>query len=137
MWRYADNLRGALRDARAPAPAATTPIPTRRGRIIDAARAEGRTLLDEHESKALLAALRHPDRRRRASRATRPRRVAAARELGFPVALKLWSRTITHKTDVGGVKLGLADADGRRAARSTRSRPRVADEGRRRSTSWA
>jgi acetyltransferase len=33
-----------------------------------------------------------------------------ARELGFPVVLKLWSRTITHKSDVGGVKLGLGDA---------------------------
>ena len=33
--------------------------------------------------------------------------VAAAREIGFPVVLKLNSHTITHKTDVGGVKLNL------------------------------
>ncbi|MES2273738.1 MAG: GNAT family N-acetyltransferase, partial [Chlamydiota bacterium] len=33
-----------------------------------------------------------------------------AEEMGFPIVLKLYSRTITHKTDVGGVKLNLKDA---------------------------
>ncbi|MBI3892024.1 MAG: acetate--CoA ligase family protein [Candidatus Wallbacteria bacterium] len=37
--------------------------------------------------------------------------VEAAREIGFPVALKLVSDTITHKSDVGGVVLGLEHAD--------------------------
>ena len=41
--------------------------------------------------------------------------IAAAREMGFPVAVKLWSRVITHKTDVGGVKLGLGGRGRRRA----------------------
>lgn len=40
--------------------------------------------------------------------------VAAA--LGFPVALKIQSPDITHKSDVGGVALGLADAEAVRAA---------------------
>ena len=35
---------------------------------------------------------------------------AAAEALGFPVALKLSSSTITHKSDVGGVSLGLRSA---------------------------
>ncbi len=35
--------------------------------------------------------------------------VAAAREVGYPVALKLVSDTLTHKSDVGGVLLGLKD----------------------------
>ncbi len=35
--------------------------------------------------------------------------VRAARELGYPVAVKISSPHITHKTDVGGVKLGLTD----------------------------
>jgi acetyltransferase len=35
--------------------------------------------------------------------------VRLAEELGYPVVLKLYSRSITHKTDVGGVKLNLAD----------------------------
>ena len=35
----------------------------------------------------------------------------AAEEIGYPVVLKLYSLTITHKTDVGGVQLNLRDAD--------------------------
>jgi acetyltransferase len=35
---------------------------------------------------------------------------AAAAAIGFPVVVKLHSETITHKSDVGGVKLNLADA---------------------------
>jgi len=41
---------------------------------------------------------------------------AVATELGFPVALKAGSGTIVHKTDVGGVHLGLGDGDAVRAA---------------------
>ena len=39
-----------------------------------------------------------------------------AAELGFPVALKIVSPQITHKSDAGGVKLGLGSADDVRAA---------------------
>lgn len=42
--------------------------------------------------------------------------VAAAERHGYPVVLKLSSRTITHKSDVGGVRLNLADAPAVRAA---------------------
>jgi acetyltransferase len=107
MGRFADNLRALYE----------TPVP--RGgddghpaevkAIIDAARAEGRTLLDEAEAKALLAAYGIPVVPTRVAR-DRDEAIRAAQETGFPVAVKLWSRVITHKTDVGGVKLGLADA---------------------------
>jgi acetate---CoA ligase (ADP-forming) len=42
--------------------------------------------------------------------------VAAAARIGFPVAMKIASDTIVHKTEVGGVKLGLRDASAVRAA---------------------
>ncbi|HOX25080.1 MAG TPA: GNAT family N-acetyltransferase [Candidatus Krumholzibacteria bacterium] len=42
--------------------------------------------------------------------------VAAADRIGYPVVLKILSPDITHKTDVGGVALDLADADAVRAA---------------------
>jgi acetyltransferase len=76
--------------------------------LIDTAWAEGRKLLDEAEAKALLdghGIAVTPTR----TAATEDEAVAAARELGGPVVLKLWSRTITHKTDVGGVRLDLRD----------------------------
>ena len=42
--------------------------------------------------------------------------VELARQLGFPVAVKLASRQLVHKTEVGGVRLNLADADAVRRA---------------------
>ena len=52
--------------------------------------------------------------------------VAAARALGYPVAAKLEADGVAHKSDIGGVELGLAD-DGQVAAAfggSSRTRPR-------------
>ena len=37
--------------------------------------------------------------------------VSIADQLGYPVVLKVWSPDIIHKSDVGGVKVGLASAD--------------------------
>src|SRR5437764_331455 len=42
--------------------------------------------------------------------------VRAADTIGYPVVLKLYSQTITHKTDVDGVRLNLPDAAAVRAA---------------------
>ncbi len=50
--------------------------------------------------------------------------VAAAAEIGYPVVLKLYSETITHKTDVGGVQLNLRDDATPCATPSARSRAR-------------
>ncbi|MBP1611248.1 MAG: acyl-CoA synthetase forming, partial [Acidobacteria bacterium] len=78
--------------------------------IIDHARATGRTLLTEYESKQLLASYRIPTVETRIAQ-SEEEAVQAAEEIGFPVVLKLHSEIITHKTDVGGVKLFLNDAD--------------------------
>src|SRR6185437_14220178 len=48
--------------------------------------------------------------------ATEGEAVDAATSLGYPVAVKLNSFTVTHKTDVGGVKLSLYDAAAVRSA---------------------
>ena len=69
-------------------------------------------------------------------RATRLRPSRRRATVGFPVALKLWSRTITHKTDVGGVKTRSA----RRRRPSARFRADQEPVSARRSgprTSWA
>ncbi|MHC5009762.1 MAG: bifunctional acetate--CoA ligase family protein/GNAT family N-acetyltransferase [Planctomycetota bacterium] len=54
--------------------------------------------------------------------------VRAAEAIGFPVALKLVSRTLVHKTDVGGVELDVPDAKGVRDA-VARIRARLAEAG--------
>lgn len=79
-------------------------------KILDDALAEHRTLLTERESKLVLACFGVPVLQTiRCPSADEA--VAAATKLGYPVVLKLESRTITHKTDVGGVKLNIHSAD--------------------------
>lgn len=77
--------------------------------IRNTARAAGRTLLSPQESLALLAAFGIVVPSERVAH-DRDSAVAAAQALGFPVALKILSATITHKTDVGGVRLQLANS---------------------------
>jgi len=74
--------------------------------VIDHARAEGRTVLTEIESKQILEEAGIPTAGARLTK-TPEEAVAAANELGYPVVLKVLSPDVTHKSDVGGVKLGL------------------------------
>ena len=76
--------------------------------IIAAARDDGRTALTELESKQLVAGLGIRTTRMRPA-ASRDEAVAASRDIGYPCVLKVDSPDITHKSDAGGVRLGLAD----------------------------
>ncbi|MGB9521578.1 MAG: acetate--CoA ligase family protein, partial [Anaerolineales bacterium] len=88
--------------------------------IIERVRAEGRTLLSEFESKQLLNYYKIPIVQTQIA-TTEEDAIKFANEIGFPVVLKLHSETITHKTDVGGVKLNLEDEEQvREAYRSIR-----------------
>jgi acetyltransferase len=78
--------------------------------LRERARAQNRSLLTEHESKALLTAFGLQVPRTLVAK-TREEAIAAAREIGFPVVLKLHSPDITHKSDVGGVRLNLQNAE--------------------------
>ena len=76
--------------------------------LLDAARAEGRTSLTSIEARALCDAygISVP----RDSLATSASEAASqAVAIGFPVVLKIVSADISHKTDVGGVVIGLAN----------------------------
>jgi len=77
-----------------------------RKKIIDKARSESRVLLTEVESKDLLrqAGISVIDTKLATSK---EEAVSVSRNLGFPVALKIASPDIVHKSDAGGVKLGL------------------------------
>ena len=116
MWRYTYNLRGlyetpTLADQSEMESASRTQV----GQIIQNARAQGRVLLTELESKQLLALYGIPTVETR-SAASEDEAAAIAAELGFPVVLKVFSETITHKTDVGGVKLNLPNEAAVRSA---------------------
>ncbi len=114
MWSYTYNLRGLYE----------TPAATESGNIygcrvaedlIRDVKATGRTLLTEFESKNLLAAYGIPTVDTRIA-TTADEAVEKAHAIGFPVVLKLYSETITHKTDVGGVKLNLNSPESVREA---------------------
>src|SRR3954469_16955614 len=72
--------------------------------------AEGRSLLTQAEAQDLVSAFGLPVPRSVLA-PTRDAAVAAAREIGFPAVLKIHSPDIAHKSDVGGVRLNLQNAD--------------------------
>jgi len=78
--------------------------------IVDKARSEGRVVLTEVESKELLksAGIDVVDTRLATSK---EEAISISQQLGFPVVLKIASPDIVHKSDDGGVKLGLNDAN--------------------------
>jgi acetyltransferase len=78
-------------------------------------RGAGHTALSEHASKELVAAWGVPVTREQPA-ATAEAAVAAAARIGYPVALKVDSADILHKTEAGGIRLGLRDAGQVRAA---------------------
>jgi acetyltransferase len=92
--------------------------------VLQEALREGREWLDSAQVNALLQAYGVPSVETAKVRDGEEAAAAAAR-IGFPVALKIVSPEIVHKSDVGGVALGLASADEVRAA-ALRMRQRVA-----------
>ena len=88
-------------------------------RIVAAALAQGREWLSEPEAKDLLAACGVPVVATRSVAPNAEAAVHAADALRYPVALKIVSPQITHKSDVGGVVLGLSDAAAVHAAAVT------------------
>lgn len=70
--------------------------------------ARGRVAFSEHESKELIAAWGIPITRE-ATAVSADKAVAAAAAIGYPVALKVDSPDILHKTEAGAIRLGLTD----------------------------
>jgi acetyltransferase len=88
---------------------------------LQTVRQSNRTLLTEWEAKQILSAYGIPVVETRIAR-SEEEAVAIAEDIAYPVVLKLHSETITHKTDVGGVKLNLTNAEAvRRAYREIES----------------
>jgi acetyltransferase len=137
MWRYTDNLRalyetpvwarsefqnpkseaGIIQEATTSHSIQTSsfgPLSDfglRDSELIVSTRKAGRTLLTEVESKQLLSAYGIPAVETHVA-FTEEGAVKQAERIGFPVAVKLFSETLTHKSDVGGVHLDVRNATG-------------------------
>ena len=107
MWRYTYNLRGLYET-----PVAAGNLDSSRETqskakaFLEKIRAAGRAILTEAESKQVLSLYGIPVVDTRLAK-SESEAADFAQAIGFPVVLKLNSETITHKSDVGGVKLNL------------------------------
>ena len=109
MVRYRRNQE-ILTQVPESAPTDFTPTPGAARSVIEKALLEQRELLTEPEAKQVLAAYGIPVVETRVAKD--PAEAAILAEaIGLPVALKILSPEITHKSDVGGVALGLDTAE--------------------------
>jgi len=107
MWRYSDSLRALYETPALSAGGVDNGAGHERAEtMIRAAQNENRTLLTEAESKQILEAYGIPTVKTVVAKSAEEA-VQAAGKLGSTVVLKLYSEIVTHKTDVGGVKLNL------------------------------
>ncbi|HLA84251.1 MAG TPA: bifunctional acetate--CoA ligase family protein/GNAT family N-acetyltransferase [Thermoguttaceae bacterium] len=83
--------------------------------VFDTILTEGTEILSENMSKAFLEAYEIPTTKPHLARSA-DEAVEVAQQCGFPVVLKVHSPDITHKTDVGGVALNLANGEAVRKA---------------------
>ncbi len=111
MWQYSYNLKGLYETPAVPEDSGDwTPDRKLAENLIRKTRQAGNTILSEFDSKQVLSAYGIPVARTLVAK-TEAQAVEAANTIGYPVVLKLYSETITHKTDVGGVQLNLCSID--------------------------
>jgi acetyltransferase len=107
MWRYSESLRALYETPALSAGGFDNGVGHARAQtMIQAARKANRTLLTDSESKEILEAYGIPTVKTVIAKSAEEA-VQAAAKLGSAVVLKLFSEIVTHKTDVGGVKLSL------------------------------
>lgn len=114
LARHARNRKLALET---PGPLSSLDAPDIVGArmIIEAALAEGRSRLSDVESKAVLKAFHIPANTTLAA-GSAAEALIAAETVGFPVAMKIASPDISHKSDVGGVRTSIMNAGDVRTA---------------------
>ena len=111
MWKFSYNLRGlyetpSITEDSESLGEAQSQVRELLGRV----RASGRTILTEAESKQVMIHYGVPTVETYVAR-SESEAMAGAQKIGFPIVLKLHSETITHKSDVGGVKLNLQSVE--------------------------
>jgi acetyltransferase len=117
LVRYQRNQE-MLMETPVSVPSEFTPATATARLVVENALGSGKAMMSEPEAKAVLAAYGIPTVETHI--ATTPEQAARlAGEMGFPVALKIMSPDITHKSDVGGVDLFLDSEDAVQAAAET------------------
>ena len=108
LAHYHRNRKLALET---PGPMSETHAPDLEGArmIIESALAEDRDMLSDVESKALMRSFQIPINMT-IEAGTPAKALVAAETVGFPVAMKINSPDISHKSDVGGVRVNIVDA---------------------------
>ncbi|MGC8625487.1 MAG: GNAT family N-acetyltransferase [Phycisphaerae bacterium] len=110
LWRYDRALKSLYQTPRSAGDQPSdTQCQTQVQSLFAKVLADKRTTLTEPESKELLSAYGIPITPTHVA-GTAQEAIAAAEKLGYPVVLKVFSKTISHKTDVGGVQLNLSCA---------------------------
>ncbi|PIN70469.1 acetyl CoA synthetase subunit alpha [Candidatus Woesearchaeota archaeon CG11_big_fil_rev_8_21_14_0_20_43_8] len=117
LQRYVKNL-GLLYETPATVPHSFKPNTMNNRQLIEKVHANGRTVFTEDEAKEFLKNYEIPVTRSvvvtSAEKASK-----TARKLGFPVVMKIVSKDILHKTDVGGVMLDIkSEKDAKKAYRA-------------------
>jgi acetyltransferase len=102
LWKYSDSLRGLYEVPQAAEDEDGYDREAVRQVLADV-QAQGRKILTETESKAVMASYGIPIVQTLTAQ-TPDEAVACAQKIGYPVVVKLNSETITHKSDVGGVR---------------------------------
>lgn len=109
LWRYKQH-RDSADDLPLGRTSALTAEQMQALQAVEASRQAGREVLGPAEAEALLLAYGIPIAASRLARTVEEAVAAAAETLGYPVALKIVSPQVLHKTEAGGVRLALGDA---------------------------
>jgi acetyltransferase len=116
MWQRSSNLHSLYETpALSTFSAEGAGARKRAAELIRGAQRSGRTLLSEFEAKQVIAAYDIPTVDTSLALSEKSA-VAAAEQIGYPVAVKLHSRSLSHKTEVGGVHLDVGSRAEVRAA---------------------
>ncbi len=109
MYRYERNLE-VLHETPADVPVDSAPPLNTLKAFVRKLLIEGRSVLTEEESKRFLTTYRIPTVKTYVA-ANVERAASIAGDLGYPVAMKIISPDISHKSDVGGVALGIGSEE--------------------------
>lgn len=116
LWQHSDNVRGLYETPAYEVPQHYEASARRTAfEIIARARSEQRTLLNQIECERILYGYGIPVVETRIA-LNEDEAVRAGIGIGFPVAVKLYSKTLTHKSDVGGVELNVSGSEAVRFA---------------------